>query len=144
VSCGLTYLLEGITESGAIGAVAGLYCEVISNSIVIVVRGVGLQNGKGVVGSCWWTSCKRQMFDGLVRSCDVVGVWNELCVGGGAILHALACVTLGDGSGIGTLGYGVVGNYGCSTFGDGVSVASRFSVPWWRVGRRISHSFSMA
>jgi hypothetical protein len=84
------------------------------------------------------------MFDGAVGSCDVVGIQVERRVGGRAIFCALVCVTLGDGPGGGTLDSGVVGNRGCSTLGDGVSVASGFIVPWWRVGRRISHSFSMA
>ncbi len=35
------------------------------------------------------------MFEGAVGSCDVVGVWIGLHVGGGAILRALAHVTLG-------------------------------------------------
>ncbi len=51
-SCGLTYLLEGKTESGTIGFVAGLYCDDVSNAIVVVVWGVGLQHGKQVVAMC--------------------------------------------------------------------------------------------
>ncbi len=81
------------------------------------------------------------MFDGAVRSCDVVGIWDGLRIGGGEILHTLAPVTLGDGLNVGTLGSSMVGNHGRSTLGDGVLVAIRIVVPWWRVGRRISHSF---
>jgi hypothetical protein len=81
------------------------------------------------------------MFEGAVGSCDVVGIWNVLRVGGGSTLCALARVTLSDGNNIGTLGSNMVGNHGNSTLGDGVSVASVFVVPWWRVERRISCSF---
>ncbi len=81
------------------------------------------------------------MFEGAVGSCDAVGVQVGLHVGEEAILCELACITLGDGPGIGTLGFGVVGNHGCSTLGDGVSVASGFVVPGWSVGRRNSCSF---
>ena len=80
-------------------------------------------------------------FDDAVGSCDVVGIRDGLCVDGGAILHAFACITLGDGPGFGTLGSGMVGNHGRSTLGDGVSVVIGFVVPWWRVERRISLSF---
>ncbi len=45
-------MLEGGTQSGAIGAVGGLYCEVISNIIVVVIWDVILQNGKQVVVLC--------------------------------------------------------------------------------------------
>ncbi len=86
------------------------------------------------------------MFEGTMGSCDVVGIQDGLHVGGGEILRVLACITLGDGPGVGTLGSGVVGNCGCSTLGgstlgDGVPVASRIIVPWWSVGRGISCSF---
>ncbi len=47
--CGQMYLLEGGTQSGAIGVVISLYCEIISNVIVVVVWGVALQNGKRIV-----------------------------------------------------------------------------------------------
>jgi hypothetical protein len=83
------------------------------------------------------------MFDGAVGSCDVVGIWDGLCVGGRAMLRALMRITFGDGLNIGTLGSRVVGNLGRSTLVDGASVASGF-VLWWRVGRRISCRFSMA
>ncbi len=43
-------------------------------------------------------------------------------VGEGAIVRALARVTLGDGPSVGTLGSGVVGDCGHSTLGNGVSV----------------------
>jgi hypothetical protein len=56
-------------------------------------------------------------------------------------VHALARVTLDDGASVDTLGSGIVGNRGCSTVGDVVSVAIGFVVPWWRIGRKISHSF---
>ncbi len=52
VSCGLRGLLEEGTQCGIIGAVVGLYCEVIYNVIVIIVWGVVLQNGKRVVAPC--------------------------------------------------------------------------------------------
>jgi hypothetical protein len=52
VPCRLLYLLERRTQSGAIGAVIGLYCEVISNIIMVVDWGVNLQNSKRVVASC--------------------------------------------------------------------------------------------
>ena len=42
VSCGLTYLLEGRSESDTIALVAGLYCDVFSNAIVVIVWGVVL------------------------------------------------------------------------------------------------------
>ncbi len=64
-----------------------------------------------------------------------------MLVGGGAIEHALAPVTLGDGPSVGTLGSGAVGDCGRSTLDDGMSVAIGFDVPWWRIGRRISCSF---
>jgi hypothetical protein len=80
-------------------------------------------------------------FEGVVGSCDVVGVQDRLRDGGGATLRALACIILSDGPGVGTLNSGVVGNPGCSTLGDGVSVASGFVVPWWRVERRILLGF---
>jgi hypothetical protein len=51
-SCGLTYSLERRTESGTIGLVSGLYCDVISNAIVVIVWGVDLQNGKWVAVLC--------------------------------------------------------------------------------------------
>ncbi len=51
--CGLTYLLEGRNQSGIIGAVVGLYCEVVRNAIaIVVVWGIVLQNGKWVVALC--------------------------------------------------------------------------------------------
>jgi hypothetical protein len=59
----------------------------------------------------------------------------------GETLCALICITLGDGPSVGTLGSGVVGNCGGRGLGDGVSMASGFVVPWWRVGRRISRYF---
>jgi hypothetical protein len=52
VYCGLTYSLEGRTESGTIGLVVGLYCDVVSNAIIVVVWGVVLQNGKQIVALC--------------------------------------------------------------------------------------------
>jgi hypothetical protein len=76
-----------------------------------------------------------------VGSCDVLGVWVGLHVGGGAMLRALAWITLGDGPGLGTLGSGVVGNRGHSNLSDGVPVASRFIAPGRSIGRGISHSF---
>jgi hypothetical protein len=53
-------------------------------------------------------------------------------------------VTLGDGPGRGTLDYGVVGDCGCSTLSDGVTVSSGFVASRQSVGRMISHSFCMA
>ncbi len=81
------------------------------------------------------------MFEGAVGSCDVVGIQDGLHIGGGATLLVLAHVTLGKEPGIGNLGFGMVGNHGHGTLGEGVSVASGFVVLWWRVGSRISHSF---
>jgi hypothetical protein len=69
------------------------------------------------------------MFEGAVGSCDVVGVWIGLRVGGGAMLRVLACITLDEGPGVGTLGSSVVSNCGHSTLGDGLLVASGFVVP---------------
>jgi hypothetical protein len=100
-----------------------------------------IANGLFLRVCCWWAGCKSQMFAGAVRSCNVVGIQVGLLVGGGAIERALVRITLGDGPRIGTLGSGVAGNRGRSTLGDGVSVAIGFDVPWWRTGRRISHSF---
>ncbi len=51
------------------------------------------------------------MFEGMVGSCDVLGVWVVLRVGGGAILRALVRITLGDGPGFGTFSSGVVDNW---------------------------------
>ncbi len=62
-SCGLTYLLEERTQSGAIGLVAGLYCDVVSNSIVVVIWGVVLQNGKWVVALCMLLGDRLQETD---------------------------------------------------------------------------------
>ncbi len=93
---------------------------------------------------CWWIGCKSWMFAGALGSCNVVGIQIGVLVGGGAIEHALACVTLSDGPSVGTLGSGVVGDRGRSSLSDGVSVAIGFDVPWWRTGRRISRRFQMA
>jgi hypothetical protein len=41
-----------MTEADASGSVAGLYCDVISNAIVVILWGVVLQNGKWVVALC--------------------------------------------------------------------------------------------
>ncbi len=81
------------------------------------------------------------MFEDAVGSCDVVDIRVGLHVDEGAILRELACITLGDGPGIGTLGSSGVGNHGCSTLGDGVSMASGFVDPGWSIGRIISYSF---
>jgi hypothetical protein len=89
----------------------------------------------------WWIGCKRQMFEGTAGLCNVDGVWDGERDGGGATVPTLAWVTLSDGPNIGTLGSGVVGSCGCSTLGDGVSVAIGFVVPWRKIGRRISRSF---
>jgi hypothetical protein len=78
----------------------------------------------------WWTGCTSQMFAGAVGSCNVVGVREGVLVGGGETAHTLACITLGDGPGVGTLGSGVAGDLGQSTLGDGMSVAIGFDVPW--------------
>jgi hypothetical protein len=83
----------------------------------------------------------QEKFKGGVGSCNAVGFWVGARVGWGATVRALVCFTLGDGPIVGTLGSSMVGNHGGSTLGDGVSVAIGFVVPWWRVGRRISHSF---
>jgi hypothetical protein len=48
------------------------------------------------------------MFEGVVGSCDVVGVQFGLRVGEEVILCALMCITLGDGPSAGTLGSGVM------------------------------------
>ncbi len=61
--CGCTYLLEERTKSGAIGSVAGLYCDVVSNSIIVVVWGAVLQNGKQVVAVCMSLVDKAQETD---------------------------------------------------------------------------------
>jgi hypothetical protein len=82
-----------------------------------------LANGLFLRVCRWWTGCKSQMFAGAVGSCNVVGIQVGVIVGGGAIKHALARVTLGDGPSVGTLGSGMAGDLGCSTLGDGVSVA---------------------
>ena len=57
---------------------------------------------------------------GAVGSFEVVGVRIGLGMGGGRLLRATACSTLGDGLVVGTLVSGVVGNCGRSTLGDGV------------------------
>ena len=69
------------------------------------------------------------MFEGAVGSCDVVGIWTGMRVGGGEMLGALALITLGGWPGIGTLGSTMVGNCGRSTLGGGVLVASGFIAP---------------
>ncbi len=63
------------------------------------------------------------MFEGAVGSCNVVGIRVRVHFGGGAIVCALACITLGDGPSVGNLVSGMVGNRGHSTLGDGMSVA---------------------
>ncbi len=63
---------------------------------------------------------------------------------GGAIVRALARITLGDRPGLGTLGSGLASNRGHSTLGDGVTVASRIVAPAQSIGRRISWTFCMA
>ncbi len=50
------------------------------------------------------------MLEGAVGSFDVVGIWLVMHIVGGAMLLALACITLGDGPGFGTLSSGVVGS----------------------------------
>jgi hypothetical protein len=100
-----------------------------------------MANGLLLCVCCWWTGPKSWMFAGAMGSCDVVGIQVWVLVGGGAIVHELARVILGDGPSIGTLGSGMLGNHGHSTLGDGVSVANGFDVPWWRMGIRKSHSF---
>ncbi len=50
--CGLMYLLEVRTQSGAIGLFVNLHCDVVRNVIVIIVWGIVLQNGKWGVDSC--------------------------------------------------------------------------------------------
>jgi hypothetical protein len=60
-------------------------------------------------------------------------------MGGGGLLRAMARSTLGGGLVVCTLGSGIVGNRGRSTFGDGVPV-----VGGWSVGRRILRSCWMA
>jgi len=57
-----------------------------------------------------------------VGSFEVVGARVGLCMGGAVLLRARACITLGDGLVVGTLGSGVVGNRGQSILGDGVPV----------------------
>jgi hypothetical protein len=69
------------------------------------------------------------MFEGAVGSCNMVGIWDGVHVGGGATVRALTCVTLGDGPDVGTLCSGVVGDRGQSSLGDGMSVAIGFVVP---------------
>ncbi len=83
---------------------------------------------------CWWTGCKSWMFEGAMGSCNVVGIQVGVHAGGGAIVCALARVTLGDRPSVDRLGYGVVGEPGRSTLGDGMSVGTEFNVPWWKIG----------
>ncbi len=90
---------------------------------------------------CWWTHHKSWMFAGAVGPCNVVGIQVRVLAGGGAIEHALVCVTIGDGPSVSNLGSGVAVDHGRNILGDSVSVAIGFDVPWWRIGRRISHRF---
>jgi hypothetical protein len=68
--------------------------------------------------------------EGVVGSCNVVGVQDRVHVGGEATVHALVHINLGDGPNVGTLGSSVVGNCGRRNIGDGM-LASIFFVPWW-------------
>jgi hypothetical protein len=122
-----------------------LACYVMLSAILsLLLSGVSsskMANGLLLHVSCWWTGCKSWIFAGAVGSCNVVGVQVRVLVGGGAIEHALVCITLNDGPSIGNLGSGMVGDCGHSTLGDGMSGVIGFDVPWWRTGRRISPRF---
>jgi hypothetical protein len=48
----LNYLLKERTVSCIASLVAGLHCDAVINILVIVVRGVFLQDGKWVVALC--------------------------------------------------------------------------------------------
>ena len=56
-------MLEEKTESGTKFLVDGLYCDVVSNSIVVVIWGVVLQNGKWVVALCMLLGDRLQETD---------------------------------------------------------------------------------
>ena len=77
-------------------------------------------------------------------SCEVVGVRVGLCVGGGGLLRAAACSTLGDGLVAGTLGSGPAGIRGRSTLGDGVTVLRGAGIFCWSDGTRILRGCWMA
>ncbi len=65
-------------------------------------------------------------------------------MGGGRLLRAMACSTLGDGLVVGTLISGIASNLGRSTLGDGVPVVGGGGALCWSVGRRILRSCWMA
>jgi hypothetical protein len=97
--------LEGGTQPGAIGAVFGLNCDVICNAIIIV---------KWFVAPCMSLVGRSQESDvcRCCGSCNVVGIQIRVLVGGESIERARACITIADGSSIGTLGSGVAGDCG--------------------------------
>ena len=78
---------------------------------------------------------------GAVGSFEVVGVRVGLGMGGGGILRVTARSTLGDGLVVGTLIYGIAGNRGQSTLGDGVRGVGGSDTFCWSVGRRILWSW---
>ena len=82
----------------------------------------------------------RRTLVGAVGSFEVVGVRVGLSMGGGGLLCATACSTLGDGLVIGTLVSGVASNRGRSTLGDGVPVVGGGGALCWSVVRRILRS----
>jgi hypothetical protein len=88
------------------------------------------------------------MLAGPVGSRDVVDVLVGLLTGKGLLARrAVACVALGDGLSVGTLGSGTLGpaavlNLDRSTLGVGVS--SGVIVPGRSVGRRVLQSCCMA
>ncbi len=73
--CRLMYLVERGTQLGAIGVVVGLYCDVVCNAIVVIVRGVVLQNGKRVVALCMSLVDRLQELD----VCRCHGVMQMQC-----------------------------------------------------------------
>ncbi len=115
-----------------------LACTVMLSAMLLLLPSGAssskMANGLLLDECCWWTDCKSQMFAGAVGSCNVVGVLIGVLVSGGAIEHALACVILGDGPSVSTLGSGVASDRGRSTLGNGISVAIGFDVPRWRTG----------
>jgi hypothetical protein len=76
------------------------------------------------------------MLAGVVGSLDLAGILVGLSTGKGLLARcAVACVALGDGLSIGTLGSAAVVNLARSTLGVGVS--SGVVVPGRSVGRRV-------
>ncbi len=70
-------MLEERTEGGAASLVAGLYYDVVSNALVVVIWGVVLQDGKQVVASCMSVVDRSQEMD-VGRCSGIMGCGRHL------------------------------------------------------------------